>query len=59
MLYHQTMSPSLSRMYPGAVPFAFWTYWPVIRKPPDSAEALLVVTVGLTRPFASGPVMSV
>ena len=59
MLYHQTMSPSLSRMYPGALPFAFWTYWPVIRKPPESAAASLVVTVGFTSPFASGPVMIV
>jgi hypothetical protein len=41
------------------VPFAFWTYCPVMRKPPASAAALLVVTVGFTRPFARAPVVSV
>ena len=46
-------------MYAGPLPFAFCTYCPVSRKPPDSAAAFLVVTVGLTSPLASGPVMIV
>ena len=46
-------------MYAGPLPFVLRTYCPVIKNPPESAAALLVVTVGLTSPLASGPVMIV